>query len=406
MFNERWISLVIMMILIGLVIQQAGLLILAALLGTIIPLAWLWNRYSLRRVEYTRSFSEKRAFIGELVDLTLQVTNRKILPLTWLKIEDEFPHGITLLNEATISPTLGMDLLVNLLSLRWYERVRWRYRLQCDSRGYYAFGPARLFSGDLFGLFAQEGRLPSRDALIVYPQVRPLEEFGLPPKEPFGEVKARQRIFEDPSRTIGVRDYGPGDEFKKIHWKATARRQQLQVKVYEPTTTSQLVIMVNIATLPKFWQGVIPERLERTISLVASLAHYAIEKRYQVGVLANGCWPFSHHPLKVLPSRDPDQLTRILEALAVVSSMPTLALEDLLTRESPHLPWGATLVVVTSVVTDEILAAMMSLRDAGRRQVLISLDEKAPQDDLPGILVHRLPFKDFVSAQKQEKVQA
>jgi len=397
MFNQRWIALVILMVLIGLAMHQGELLVLAALLGTIVPLAWLWGQHSLQRVEYERTLSAKRIFAGESVDLTLQITNRKILPLAWLKIEDQFPKGVALLDDQTVSPTTETNLLVNLLSLRWYERVAWRNRLLCAKRGYYSFGPARLLSGDLFGLFTRTERFPAQDSLIVYPQVKPLEEFGLPPKDPFGEVKAQQRIFEDPSRTIGVRDYGPSDEFKRVHWKATAKRQELQVKVYEPTTTSQFVIVINIATLPKYWQGVVPERLERTIGLAASLAGYATERRYPVGVLANGCWPFSRQQLKVLPSRDPAQLTHILEALAAVSSMPTTALQDLLTRESPNLPWGATLLVVTSVVTDDILAAMMRLRDAGRRQVLISLDEGAPAHDLPGILVHRLSAEDSAS---------
>ncbi|NLS76300.1 MAG: DUF58 domain-containing protein [Chloroflexi bacterium] len=390
MFNAQWVWLILLMVVIGLAMRQSGLVALAVLLGTIVPLAWLWNRYALRRIDYRRALSESRVFAGEAVDLILRVTNRKLLPLAWLRIEDEFPKGVTLVGEDTVTPTTDVYYLNNLLSLRWYERAQWVHHLQCDRRGTYPFGPARLTSGDLFGLFTRTARTAEQDWLIVYPRVRPLAEFGLPPKEPFGDVRATLRILEDPSRVIGVRDYGPGDAFKRIHWKATARRQELQVKVYEPTTTAQWVIVLNIATLPKYWQGIIPERLEQAISLAASLASYAAERRYLVGVVANGCWPLSEQPLRVLPGRDPDQLTRILEALAAVSSMPTQSLEELLTRESPNLPWGATLLVVTAVVTDEIMAAMLNLRDAGRRQVLIVLGDETPLDEIPGILTYRL----------------
>jgi uncharacterized protein (DUF58 family) len=212
----------------------------------------------------------------------------------------------------------------------------------------------------------------------------------LPPKEPFGEIKAQQRIFEDPSRTIGIRDYQFEDTLKRIHWKATARRQQLQVKVYEPTTSFQLMIFLNMVTLSKHWQGTIPELLERVVSVGASIANYAVEKRFQVGLLANGCWPQSDQPLKVLPSRSPDQLTHILEALAAVSALPTISIEDLLNRESARLPWGATLAVVTAVVTEELLAVMSRLRAAGRRLVLLRLDDKPLPFDMPKIMVHRV----------------
>ena len=390
MFNARWIGLILLMALLGLALQQSALLMLAVLLSTIVPLAALWNRYALRRVEYRRHLDQSRIFAGEAVGLELQVTNRKLLPLAWLRIQDEFPKGVTVVDEEIISGAGDTFLLVNHFSLRWYERVGWSHQLLTEKRGFYSFGPAELSSGDIFGLFNSDQTRAPQDVLIVYPQVKPLEQFGLPSKELFGEVKADQRIFEDPSRTIGVRDYGPGDEFKRIHWKATARRPQLQVKVYEPTTTSQIVLLLNIATLPKYWQGIVPSRLERAISLAASLASYAIDRRFQVGCVANGCWPYSEQQLRVLPSRDPDQLMHILEALAAVSSMPTGPFEDLLTRESPALPWGATLVIISSVVTDEIMASMMSLRDAGRRQVLISLAEERPDVELPGIPVFHL----------------
>ena len=139
--------------------------------------------------------------------------------------------------------------------------------------------------------------------------------------------------------------------------------------------------------------GTIPELLERAVSVAASIANYATEKRIQVGLLANGCWPQSDQPLKVLPSRSPDQLTRILEALAAVSALPTISIEDLLNRESARLPWGATLVVVTALVTEELLLVMSRLQSAGRRVVLVRLDDQP----LP-LQAHRLSVHHVVDA--------
>jgi uncharacterized protein (DUF58 family) len=391
MFNENWISLAFFALLIGLLFGQSGLLVIAILVLVAAAAGWAWNKYSLSRVDYKRSFSERRAFLGETVDLTVQVTNRKPLPVSWLRIDDDYPLPVTLL-DGEVQPSIdpGIGVLTNIMSLRWFERVQWRHRLRCDKRGFYAFGPARLQSGDLFGLFSSQQRSTALDWLIIYPQVRPIETLTLPPKEPFGETKARQWIFEDPIRAVGVRDYGSTDDLRRIHWKATARQQKLQAKVYEPTTTFQLVIFLNMATMPYHWQGTIPELLERAISVAASLANYGIEKRFQVGLLANGCWPQSDQPLKVLPSRSPDQLTRILEALAAVATLPTTSIETLLSTESARLPWGATLVVVTAVVTDDLLAVISRLQSAGRRLVLVRLDEKPLPFEVPRLVVHRV----------------
>jgi hypothetical protein len=92
----------------------------------------------------------------------------------------------------------------------------------------------------------------------------------------------------------------------------------------------------------------------------------------------------------VLPSRSPDQLTRILEALAAISALPTISIEELLNRESARLPWGATLAVITAVVTEDLLVVMSRLQAAGRRLVLLRLDDPALAVEVPRIAVHRV----------------
>jgi len=228
-------------------------------------------------------------------------------------------------------------------------------------------------------MLRSEYTFPGDDHLLIYPQVLPIEELGLPPKNPFGETTAQRQIFEDPARTIGVRDHQPEDGFRRIHWKATARKQELQSKLYEPTTSFTLITFVNVATFDRYWYGTIPELLERVITVAASISAYAAERRYVLGLVANGSVPRSDQPIKVAPGRSPQQLSRVLEALAVVTPVATQSISELLTRESPRLPWGATLVVVTANVNDELNSTLLRLHDAGRRLVLVSLAEAPPE---------------------------
>ena len=82
-----------------------------------------------------------------------------------------------------------------------------------------------------------------------------------------------------------------------------------------------------------------------------------------------------------------------LEALAAATSFATSSIESLLLTESARLPWGATLVVVTGIVTEELLATLLRLHQVGRRLVLVSLAEQAPDTAFlpPGILTYHLP---------------
>ena len=396
MFNQRWISLSILMILLGLAVGRPGLLVLPIfLLLTIVAGRW-WSDRALRDVTYRRRIARKRAFPGETVDVEVLVENAKLLPVPWLRVEDEWPLDVPLTDSQVLGPSYKRDMgnLTHVFALRWYERIRRQYTLLADKRGVYGLGPTRLHSGDVFGLFQTERVIEEQDFLIVYPHIFTLAELGLPSKEPFGDTRARHHLFEDPSRTMGARDFYPGDSFRHVHWPATARRQQLQARVYEPTTTLTAVICLNVATFPRPWEGILPELFERAIVVAASLAAHAVESRYSVGLVSNGAVPRSDRPIRVKPGRSPDQLTRILELLAAITAYVTAPMGRFLLRASPALPWGATLVVVTPIVTDELLASIIQLRSAGRRIVLVSLDKDAPPE-LYGVVTHHLPNADW-----------
>ncbi len=392
--TQSWINLSIMLILLGLVVRDYSLFVLPIFLMVTIGAAAWWNARVLRDVTYRRSITHTRAFPGETIEIDIQVENAKILPVPWLRIQDGWPVEMPTADaHATRSamPTIA-DTLTNVYSLRWYERVHRHYVLEAKQRGAFMLGPTRLRAGDVFGLFHDENVLESRDELIVYPRILTLEELGLPSKEPLGDSRARYHLLEDPSRTMGARDLRPGDSFRHIHWPATARRQALQTRVYEPTTTLTAVICLDVATLPKTWQGILPDLLEELIVVAASLAAHSAERRYAIGLIANGARPLSERSIKVMPGRAPDQLMRILESLAAITGFVTASMDRFLFRESPALPWGATLVIITAIPTPELLSTLKQLQSAGRRIVLISLAAE-PLPPLAGMLIHHLPSK-------------
>ncbi len=378
-FSDAWVPLALVFIIIGLLAgRDAGLIALGLVLLLIVGISTLWKNLSLLGVSYERHFDRTRVFPGEPIAMTVTIQNDKLLPLTWLRFRDSLP--VAPLGD---TPSLAGDLVGNytlqsVYSMQSHERVERTVTLRFPTRGYYKIGPVSYESGDIFTLFTLEREHRHIDTLVVYPQIWPLEELGLPPKEPFGELRVRQSLFTDPVRTRGIRDYQPQDRFRDVHWKATARRGQLQTKVYDPSTGMTMVVFLNVATYARHWMGFDPALLERAVSVAASICNYGVQQGWGVGLYANGAVPNSDQPIRVLPSRAPDQLGSVLEALAAVTEFATGAIDLMLLRASPQLPWAATLVLVTAVVTDEMLLALLRLHEAGRRVVLISLGENPP----------------------------
>lgn len=395
MFNEAWFWLAVLVLIAGLALGDPALLALSALLATAGPVTWLWSRFALYGVEYERTLGEVRAFVDEEVPVTFSLTNRKWLPLAWVQLHDSIPDTLAPTDvELEESGLPSKRLLNHITALGWYERINWQHSFRCKQRGFYFFGPATLKASDFFGLFETQVDIPTETRLIVYPKIEEMEELGLPAKDPFGVNKADTPIFEDPTRTIGVHDYFPEDPLKRVHWKATARMQELKVRVWEPSEAQQVMIVVNVATFAKYWEGIDPKRLERIISVAASTAMHVWENKHVVGIIANAAVPRSDQTVRVMPGRSPNQMRDILEALAAVTGFALMPVSRLLQHESTRIPWGATVVVVTAVVTEDLLVTLMDLRRVGRRVALVSLDTDWESDErLEGIVVHHVaPF--------------
>jgi uncharacterized protein (DUF58 family) len=391
-FTSVWIVLGVILSFAGLILDNGFLLAAAAGLFLVPAVGWLWNAVSLFGVHYTRRLSETRAFLGETIELTLEVRNRKFLPAPWLHVLDTIPAGLPLSGQqARVNQVTNQGEFLSFWSVAAFGHLTRRFNVHCTHRGFFTYGPAVLSTGDGFGMFTRRGILPEQQRLIVYPKLYPVAQLGLPAKNPFGEMAADARLVEDPLRTAGIRAWQPADGEKRVHWKATARHQALLSRIYEPSQEPQMLIFLNVATLERHWLGHIPELMERAVSVAGSLAAVCAEMRLPVGLIANGVLPGSDQPLRLLPGRSPDQLVRILELLAAVTAFASQPIEALLLHEAPRLPWGSTLIVVTAIAHDDLLAALQDLQAAGRRVVLFTLAEQPPERQLTGIRVYHLP---------------
>jgi uncharacterized protein (DUF58 family) len=393
-FSDAWIIMALIILALGLIAgRNPALLALGALLLIVVAVSTVWRNLSLSGVTYQRRFDRSHVFPGEPVEMTLSVINDKSLPLTWLRMTDLLPVSPEMDNviSQASAEVSGKYALINSYSLHAHELVDRQVTLQFPARGFYTLGPVTYQSGDVFTLFTIERTYNDLSTIVVYPQVESLEELGLPAKEPFGELKIRNSLFSDPIKTRGIRDYQPQDRFRDVHWKATARRGELQTKIYDPSTGMTLAVFLNVATMARHWLGFYPELMERVVSVAASMASYGAEQGWGVGVYANGSFPGSDQPIRVPPGRSPNQLTHILEALAAVTEFATASIENMMLRESPNLPWVSTIVLVTAVVTDEIMVALKRLKEAGRRVVLLTLADDMPAAELGDILTYHIP---------------
>ena len=414
--NRRWYYLGLAIFIASILFRQPLLIVIGLLVLIVLGTTDVWSTYCLRQLRYQRQFSEPRVLFGEQVTLSLSIENAKLLPLPWLEVEDTIPRVLTMSSQRLRINVIGdTAILDNLFSMRWYERVTRRYLVHCNVRGVHKFGPTVIRSGDVFGFLTNEETLSNWQYLLVYPLVVPLTRFNLPARHPFGDRRAPRRLLEDPLRVIGVRDYVYGDSLRRVHWKATARTMQLQSKVYEATTTYTMILFLNIVTQLDMRRGFQPEIQELAICAAASVADWALNEGYAVGLYANSLM-FMPEEMAVLaseqdeeegpgtaiaaqvkrrrihlpPATSEEQRKRIMEMLARVQPYFGSTLEEVIQAERSRLPAGATVVVITSGVTDLLLDTLARIKQSGHAVTILFVGDTPSPSRLAGLTVYHL----------------
>jgi uncharacterized protein (DUF58 family) len=316
---------------IALLHGQRDLTVLAFLVLGITIGARVWSRLSLSGIRCSSMVDKHKLFPGEALALHMKAENAKFLPV-WLKISVPV--------EGALDPSSGETGLTSECGLLWYQQARFNWGLVARRRGVYRVGPAHMKVGDLFGFFPREKTTEGDIHVIVYPRLVPLKPFSLPRRDFFGVPGAKSPV-QDPIYILGTRDYQHWTPARHIHWKASARRNRLQEKVFEPSEQEKILLAVEVS---QFEREKALENFERTLEVVGSLAVQSHQRGYALGLVTNGV--VEGGPPILPMGRSPQQLASILEILARLKMRANGYLPDTLYR-ALELPWGVSCVYFT-----------------------------------------------------------
>ena len=335
---------------------------------------WLLARWmtprSLAALRVRRQFTD-HAFLGEHVSVSLELNNPSWFPIPWLRLTETLP--------LELAPSEQFN---RAYSLRSRERVVIDYELDCTRRGYYPLGPVRLVVGDLFGFSDAAGREGAQQFLTVYPRIIPLARLDLPSRLPHGTLSASRRIFEDPARLRGVREYQPGDNLRRIHWKASAHADTLLVKQFSPSISLESMVLLNLNGRDYHRQRIYSAS-EWSIVVAASVATYLESMRQAVGLATNGSDPLlsganpgapgsTRYPAAIPPRPGRQHLMKGLETLARVEVADhEESFVHWAQRSAVSLAWGTTVLAITPLADETVCQGFHRLTRAGMNVVLL-----------------------------------
>ena len=345
---------------------------------------------TLRQLRLSREFTD-HVFLGETVTIHLCWRNSGRLPLPWVEFIESIPPALR----------IG-ETLQRVFTLSGRQEREFAYQVQAGRRGYYRLGPLRLTAGDLFGLVGGKSGTLEADYLTIYPQIISLTSLGLPSRLPFGTVTSRQRLFEDPARPMGVRDYQSGDSQRHINWKVSAHTNHLLVKRFQPAISLETAVLLNLHSAD-YEQKDRRYFTEWAIVTAASLAVHLIDQRQPAGLITNGIDPLqssgnsdepSFHddsgrllqqqdiegssvslmPPSIAPRNGRAHLMKILEHLARIESDQTVPFGEWAMTACLNLSWGVTIVAITARGDEATCQTLHRLVRAGYNPILITVE--------------------------------
>jgi uncharacterized protein (DUF58 family) len=172
---------------------------------------------------------------GDRVSYTLSITNRSLFFLPYVKIK-LFGNSGAFLEQPGIRN----------IFIQPFSKEVYNYEYQCRYRGCYEFGLSAVEIQDFLGIFKLTFRKKHPLILTIHPRIIDINSFYLNNDYVPEHMANTGRLYEDISVIEDINKYNYGDSLKKVHWKLTAKVNELMVKKFQNTAAASITFIVDL----------------------------------------------------------------------------------------------------------------------------------------------------------------
>jgi uncharacterized protein (DUF58 family) len=323
---------------IELYVIAAGLVTLAVLSVFVV----LSSRVRLRIV---RTVNPTRVFVDESAKVELRVHNAAWRTSPVVRLSDP------------VAGTIGATLSVAPLRPR-HDAVA-AYRLPSERRGHVQIGPMRMERRDPFGLAARRSTIAGVTEVLVYPRWQLLD---FPDRwngaGPLSQLMRRRMLARNTDEFHSLRNYAPGDDLRRVHWKQSARSEDLKIKETDPTAVQRMAVLLDVDASRYDAQS-----FEEAVSAAASFALSADRAGFKV-----------HASTNAASTAASEDLEEYLETLAL--AVPLTGSRPLTSAVADVARWleGGMVVVVTGRSNPDAFGAIRNAAPGSDAGVLVVCD--------------------------------
>jgi uncharacterized protein (DUF58 family) len=329
-------------------------MMLLVALGGALLISTVWVRSLARDLRFTRAMRFGWAQVGDRLEERFTLVNEGVLPALWVEVVD---HSTMPGYRAERAATVGGR-----------DGTEWRMKGTCTQRGLFTLGPTSLLTGDPLGIFTVELRYPQSMPFMVMPPVVSLPGIDVASGGRAGEGRPRPNAPERTVSAATVREYLPGDSRRWIHWRTSARRDSLYVRLFESVPAGDWWVLLDLDQGVQAGEG-LEATEEHGVVLAASLADRGLRAGKEVGLVTHG-----EELVWLRPQGGEGRRWEILQALALVS-VGACPLAQLLTQVGPALGRYASLIIITPAVEGEWIESLVPLKRRDIVPTVLLLDQ-------------------------------
>jgi uncharacterized protein (DUF58 family) len=348
-----WVELGAILAWVGLAVQDGRLILSSAIIFSYLILTLAFGSSPKSKVTLQRVVQGERVFEEQSVIAGTAVENASDGP-TFVRVSEECPEGLHLVEG-------GPNYII---FLQPSTRRTINGVLRADFRGHYLLPPPNAVAMDEFGLreidLEQTGKPTS---VSVIPPIEDISDFSLDSRNAQPEIGTfRSGSVGVGTEFFGIREYLPGDELRRINWKASARSQSLLSNEFEREHVTNIYLITDLTSRSL-------DDLKWTVRASASVATYLLRTRNRLGLIAIG-EGISHSRLE----SGRRQLLRILDKLITAepggSGEPSRYLMRLIEEMPP-----CEVLLISPLTSENVSRTIVEIRSRGKR---ISVITRAP----------------------------
>ncbi|MED5398429.1 MAG: DUF58 domain-containing protein [Candidatus Thermoplasmatota archaeon] len=346
----------ICLILVGMMISNFQMIIIGLTFIAFISInGWIQGHSEL---EITRFVPHSNVYKGDLIEVSLTITNKSYRRTQQLEVFDNVPHQMKIrrgINQMRMNLGPG-------------QTTKIQYMLRCPLRGHYSIGPVSVRYRNAFDLFVSESRIDDVCDITVFPQVREIEDAMLRADVPKMYTGATTLRTPGPGMEFySLREYLSTDSLRSINWKAFARTGDLMVNQKTRDAVTDVYILLDAREVSRIGT-VLKNPLEMGTAAAASISSHFLKRKDSVSLVTYA------ERMDFLPADTGDkQYYKILSRLASVSPSGSMPLQAVTNALAPRIGRGSPVFIISSLEGDgTTLPAIRNLSGNGHEVIILS----------------------------------